>query len=193
MHAARITSAGVRRARDQTVFWAGNFQLVAAVVALVLVFRGHRWAPAAAAMVGLASAVGFTAAHVLPHWSTFSDSFTGSEVAPESPRSAWVAALFEIGADLAFGLGRPADAVVPAGSCYEPRGAVVGVIAWEASGAGPPIVFVHGITEDRHTWHSVVPFLEDGFRCVRLDLRGHGVSSDADDYGAVAMVVMSRP
>ena len=86
-----------------TVFWAGNFQLFSAVVALVLVFRRHRWAPAAAVVVGFASAVGFTAAHLLPHWSTFSDSFTGSEVAPDVTAFSWFAALFEIGADLAFG------------------------------------------------------------------------------------------
>jgi hypothetical protein len=86
-----------------TVFWAGNFQLVAAVVTLVLVFRGHRLAPAAAAAVGFASAIGFTVAHVLPHWSTFSDSFTGSEVAPGVTAFSWFAALFEIGADVAFG------------------------------------------------------------------------------------------
>jgi hypothetical protein len=47
--------------------------------------------------------VGFTAAHLLPHWSAFSDSFTGSEVAPHVTAFSWFAALFEIGADLAFG------------------------------------------------------------------------------------------
>jgi pimeloyl-ACP methyl ester carboxylesterase len=61
------------------------------------------------------------------------------------------------------------------------------VIAWEESGSGSPIVFVHGITEDKHAWHSVVPHLEDSFRCIRLDLRGHGESSDAEDYVALAM------
>jgi pimeloyl-ACP methyl ester carboxylesterase len=60
------------------------------------------------------------------------------------------------------------------------------MIAWEESGAGPPVVFVHGITEDRRGWDRVVP-LFDGFRCVRLDLRGHGESSDAEDYSALAM------
>jgi hypothetical protein len=85
------------------VFWAGNLQLLAAVVTLILVFRGHRWAPAAAVAVGFTSAIGFTAAHLLPHWSTFSDSFTGSEVAPDVTLFSWFAALFEIGADLAFG------------------------------------------------------------------------------------------
>lgn len=61
------------------------------------------------------------------------------------------------------------------------------MIAWEESGAGVPAVLVHGITEDRRGWDSVVPLLEDRFRCVRLDLRGHGGSSDADDYSALAM------
>jgi len=86
-----------------TVFWAGNLQLVAAVVTLVLVFRGHRLAPAAATAVGFGSAIGFTAAHVLPHWSTFSDSSTGSDVAAGVTAFSWFAALFEIGADVAFG------------------------------------------------------------------------------------------
>lgn len=86
-----------------TVFWAGNFQLIAAVVTLVLVFRRHPWGPAAAVAVGFASAIGFAAAHVLPHWSAFSDSFTGSNPAPDVTAFSWFAALFEIGADLAFG------------------------------------------------------------------------------------------
>ena len=61
------------------------------------------------------------------------------------------------------------------------------MIAWEASGVGDPVVLVHGITEDRHAWDAVIPLLEDHFRCVRLDLRGHGESSPADDYAALSM------
>jgi pimeloyl-ACP methyl ester carboxylesterase len=61
------------------------------------------------------------------------------------------------------------------------------VLAWEESGSGPPVVLVHGLTEDRRSWDAVVPRLDDRFRCVRLDLRGHGASIDADDYSAVAM------
>lgn len=61
------------------------------------------------------------------------------------------------------------------------------MISWDESGSGTPAVLVHGITEDRTTWHRVVPLLEDRFRCVRLDLRGHGRSADADDYSALAM------
>lgn len=61
------------------------------------------------------------------------------------------------------------------------------MIAWDETGDGPPIVLVHGLSEDRRTWDPIVALLADGFRCVRLDLRGHGESGDADDYSAFAM------
>jgi hypothetical protein len=86
------------------VFWAGNFQLLMAIVTLVLVSRGHRLAPIAAVAIGFPSALGFIGAHLLPHWSAFSDSFTGSAVAPHVTAFSWFAALLEIGADLAFGM-----------------------------------------------------------------------------------------
>lgn len=60
-------------------------------------------------------------------------------------------------------------------------------IAWESSGSGAPLVLVHGLSEDRRGWDPLLPLLEPSFRVVRLDLRGHGASSDADDYGALAM------
>lgn len=61
------------------------------------------------------------------------------------------------------------------------------MIAWDESGSGPPIVLVHGLTEDRRAWDTVVALLADRFGCIRLDLRGHGESSDHDDYSAIAM------
>lgn len=61
------------------------------------------------------------------------------------------------------------------------------VIGWDESGKGEPVVFVHGLTEDRRGWDPVIARLNDRFRCVRLDLRGHGQSADADDYSALAM------
>jgi pimeloyl-ACP methyl ester carboxylesterase len=61
------------------------------------------------------------------------------------------------------------------------------VIAWDEAGIGPAVVFVHGITEDRRGWDAVLAALSGRARCVRLDLRGHGESSDAEDYGALAM------
>jgi hypothetical protein len=86
------------------VFWAGNAQIALSVVTLVLIFRHHRLAPAFAAVLGFASAIGFTAAHVVPHWSTFSDSFTGAHPAPHVTGFSWFAAACEIGAGLYLGI-----------------------------------------------------------------------------------------
>jgi pimeloyl-ACP methyl ester carboxylesterase len=46
---------------------------------------------------------------------------------------------------------------------------------WEATGpeAGRPIVFVHGVRENRHKWRPQLP-LADTFRVVTLDLPAHG-------------------
>src|SRR3954465_2399460 len=86
------------------VFWSGNVQFVMAAIALVLVFRHHRLAPALALGVGFASAFGFVAAHLLPHWSAFSDAFTGAHHAPGVTALSWFAATFEIVAGLALGV-----------------------------------------------------------------------------------------
>ena len=85
------------------VFWLGNVQTVGAVVALFLVFTGHRWGPAAALAIGFASAVGFTVVHVFPYWSVLSDNFPGAESSAGVTAYSWFAALFEIAADVAFG------------------------------------------------------------------------------------------
>ena len=61
------------------------------------------------------------------------------------------------------------------------------MIAWDEAGSGPPLVLVHGITEDRRVWDSVLPELTSRFRCVRLDLRNHGGSDAAEDGSAIAM------
>jgi len=86
------------------VLWLGNLQLVLSAVTIVLVFRGHRWAPGFAIAVGFASAIGFTAAHLLPHWSAFSDSFTGGHHAPGVSTYSWFAACTEIAAGLLLGV-----------------------------------------------------------------------------------------
>ncbi len=97
----------LRRGVDATtgvVLGAGTTQFIVAALAVVLVFRRHRWAPAMAAAVGMTSAVGFAAAHLLPHGSAFSDPFTGHPVAPHVNAYSWSTALFEIAADVAFGV-----------------------------------------------------------------------------------------
>ena len=96
----------VRRGYDvvtTVVRGAGATQAALGALTVFLVFRRHRYAPAMAVIVGFASAAGFTAAHLLPHWSAFSDSFTGNDVGPNVNAFSWFAALFEIAADLALG------------------------------------------------------------------------------------------
>lgn len=48
------------------------------------------------------------------------------------------------------------------------------------TGAGEPIVFVHGIGSSHNGWDGVVAGLEDRFQCITYDLRGHGVSPMPD-------------
>ena len=86
------------------MFWAGNAQIALSIVTLALIFGRHRLAPAFAALLGFASAIGFTAAHVLPHWSSFSDAFTGAHPAPHVTGFSWFAAACEIGAGLYLGI-----------------------------------------------------------------------------------------
>jgi pimeloyl-ACP methyl ester carboxylesterase len=52
------------------------------------------------------------------------------------------------------------------------------VLAYEEHGSGPALVFVHGIGTDRRRWAPVVELLTDDFRCVSIDLPGHGGSPD---------------
>jgi pimeloyl-ACP methyl ester carboxylesterase len=60
-------------------------------------------------------------------------------------------------------------------------------IAYDVRGEGSDVVLVHGITDDRATWGPVADLFAVDHRVIRLDLRGHGGSGDADDYGALGM------
>jgi hypothetical protein len=86
------------------VMTAGTAQGVLAVVTVILVFRGSRWAPHAAVFVGFLSAVGFSAAHLLPTWGAFSDSFIGPTPGAGVTWFSWVSAVAEILADILFGV-----------------------------------------------------------------------------------------
>lgn len=90
------------KAITQQVRGRGAVQVRLSLITLVLVFRRHAWAPSAAIAIGFSSAVGFTAVHLLPHWSSFSDSFTGGLIDPRVTALSWTAVLFEIGADIAL-------------------------------------------------------------------------------------------
>jgi 3-oxoadipate enol-lactonase len=48
------------------------------------------------------------------------------------------------------------------------------------SGHGEPVVLVHGNASTHETWAGVVGHLEQDFRCISYDLRGHGPRSGDD-------------
>ncbi len=64
------------------------------------------------------------------------------------------------------------------------------LLAVDDQGTGTPLVFLHGITEDRSHWAPVAELLVDRYRCVSIDLVGHGASPDGpfDLFGQVAAV-----
>jgi pimeloyl-ACP methyl ester carboxylesterase len=47
-------------------------------------------------------------------------------------------------------------------------------LAHEEHGVGFPVVFIHGLTFDRGTWRPIIDRLADRFRCIAIDLPGHG-------------------
>lgn len=61
-------------------------------------------------------------------------------------------------------------------------------IAYDVAGDGPAVLFLHGLTNRRQAWDPVTELLAPDFTCVRIDLRGHGESSAAPEYGTVSLV-----
>jgi pimeloyl-ACP methyl ester carboxylesterase len=53
------------------------------------------------------------------------------------------------------------------------------VIAFGESGSGPPLVLVHGTTNDRTSFRFVEPILADHFTVHSIDRRGRGASGDS--------------
>ena len=53
-------------------------------------------------------------------------------------------------------------------------------LCWDELGAGPTVLFLHGIGSSRRRWDPQLPAVSSsGFRCVRVDLRGFGESEGA--------------
>jgi hypothetical protein len=82
------------------LYVAGNLGLILQVAVITLILTRHRIAPIAAVSAGFPLALGFTAAHWLPHWSSLSDSFVDDGAAVFS----YVASLAEIAGALAAGI-----------------------------------------------------------------------------------------
>lgn len=55
-------------------------------------------------------------------------------------------------------------------------------IAYWRSGAGPPLIFVHGAVADHQSWSRIAPFFDSQFTVIAMDRRGRGESGDAGDY-----------
>lgn len=49
------------------------------------------------------------------------------------------------------------------------------------NGDGPPVLFLHGGNQTAHAWDLVCLQLRDRYRCLAVDLRGHGESPFPED------------
>jgi pimeloyl-ACP methyl ester carboxylesterase len=64
------------------------------------------------------------------------------------------------------------------------NGVRLSYVDWNASGSGsakPPVLMVHGLSSQGHTWDPVAAVLAQDRRVLTPDLRGHGDSSWAED------------
>lgn len=71
----------------------------------------------------------------------------------------------------------------PTATVTSPDGVPIAI--W-ASGAGRPLLLVHGTTSDHSTFDELVPHLQDKRRVYRYDRRGRGLSGDGppgQEYG----------
>jgi pimeloyl-ACP methyl ester carboxylesterase len=55
-------------------------------------------------------------------------------------------------------------------------------IAFSHTGAGPPLILVHGTTSVASRWAPLIPTLEESFSVFAVDRRGRGESGDGEDY-----------
>ncbi|MBV2182807.1 MAG: alpha/beta hydrolase [Castellaniella sp.] len=60
-------------------------------------------------------------------------------------------------------------------------------VAYTEHGAGDPLVFVHGLAEDRHTWRAQQHAL-GRFHSFAYDLRGHGQTGNGESDGTLAQL-----
>jgi pimeloyl-ACP methyl ester carboxylesterase len=77
-------------------------------------------------------------------------------------------------------------------------------LAYDESGAGKPVVFVHGAISDHRFWAPQVTALADQYRCIALDQRYFGrswpggdrpfeISTHSDDLARFVRAIVSEP
>lgn len=64
---------------------------------------------------------------------------------------------------------------------HEPKVSGAG-IAYDVTGTGPPVLFVHGLRFDSRTWAPIVRRLGDAVTSLVVDLPGHCSSSSWPSY-----------
>ncbi|MBX5441407.1 MAG: alpha/beta hydrolase [Solirubrobacteraceae bacterium] len=60
-------------------------------------------------------------------------------------------------------------------------------LAYEERGAGPAVLLVHGMGEDRRAWADVAAALAGGARAIAYDRRGYGDSGAPEPYRATTV------
>jgi pimeloyl-ACP methyl ester carboxylesterase len=55
-------------------------------------------------------------------------------------------------------------------------------LAWQETGAGSDVVFVHGVACGRQTWWDVIEALDGAVRAISYDRRGYGESGAPEPY-----------
>ena len=58
-------------------------------------------------------------------------------------------------------------------------------VGYTERGAGPPVVMVHGLAEDRQSWALAQERLAADYRILAYDLRGHGETEAGDGNGTL--------
>lgn len=67
----------------------------------------------------------------------------------------------------------------------ETKSGLAAGLAYEETGAGCPLIFLHGLTYSRRIWKPFADALSPEFRCILVDLPDHGASPElesAADY-----------
>lgn len=64
-------------------------------------------------------------------------------------------------------------------------------IQYSRSGSGRPLLLVHGLGGNNHSWRTIAPALAQGRQLIAIDLPGHGRSPAEADSGTFAGLVRS--
>ncbi|GER72330.1 2-succinyl-6-hydroxy-2,4-cyclohexadiene-1-carboxylate synthase [Weizmannia acidilactici] len=57
----------------------------------------------------------------------------------------------------------------------------------ETAGKGEPLLLLHGFTGNGDIWKEIATLLQDEFRCIFVDIIGHGKTAKPDDAGRYAI------